>query len=149
MLFMPMQSRSKLYLLALSLSLIFAVPALAADYASEISAYRRAHGLSAVKPDSRLSAVALKQARAMASSGTVSHSAGGNFATRVADLRKSRAAENIGAGFLSFSEMLKQWEDSTGHRENLLMAGARRVGVASVDNPKSPYRKFWAMVITD
>jgi uncharacterized protein YkwD len=148
-LFMPMQSRIRLYLLALSLSLIFAVPALAADYASEISAYRRAHGLSAVRPDSRLSAVALKQARAMASSGTVSHSAGGNFATRVADLRKSRAAENIGAGFLSFSEMLKQWEDSTGHRENLLMAGARRVGVASVDNPKSPYRKFWAMVITD
>jgi uncharacterized protein YkwD len=148
-LFMSMQSRIRLYLLALSLALIFVVPALAADYASEISAYRRAHGLSAVKPDSRLSAVALKQARAMASSGTVSHSAGGNFATRVADLRKSRAAENIGAGFLSFSEMLKQWEDSTGHRENLLMAGARRVGVASVDNPKSPYRKFWAMVITD
>jgi hypothetical protein len=29
------------------------------------------------------------------------------------------------------------------------MAGARRVGVASVHNPKSPYRKFWAMVITD
>jgi uncharacterized protein YkwD len=148
-LFMSMQSCIKLYLLALSLGLIFVVPALAADYASEISAYRRAHGLSAVKPDSRLSAVALKQARAMASSGTVSHSAGGNFATRVADLRKSRAAENIGAGFLSFSEMLKQWEDSTGHRANLLMAGARRVGVASVDNPKSPYRKFWAMVITD
>jgi uncharacterized protein YkwD len=148
-LFMSMQSRIRLYLLALSLGLIFVVPALAADYASEISAYRRAHGLSAVKPDSRLSAVALKQARAMASSGTVSHSAGGNFATRVADLRKSRAAENIGAGFLSFSEMLKQWEDSTGHRANLLMAGARRVGVASVDNPNSPYRKFWAMVITD
>jgi uncharacterized protein YkwD len=148
-LFMSMQSRIRLSLLALSLGLIFVVPALAADYASEISAYRRAHGLSAVKPDSRLSAVALKQARAMASSGTVSHSAGGNFATRVADLRKSRAAENIGAGFLSFSEMLKQWEDSTGHRANLLMAGARRVGVASVDNPKSPYRKFWAMVITD
>jgi uncharacterized protein YkwD len=148
-LFMSMQSRIRLSLLALSLGLIFVVPALAADYASEISAYRRAHGLSAVKPDSRLSAVALKQARAMASSGTVSHSAGGNFSTRVADLRKSRAAENIGAGFLSFSEMLKQWEDSTGHRANLLMAGARRVGVASVDNPKSPYRKFWAMVITD
>jgi uncharacterized protein YkwD len=67
----------------------------------------------------------------------------------VASLRKSKAAENIGAGFLTFAEMLKQWEDSTGHRENLLMPGARRVGVAFVDNPKSPYRKFWAMVITD
>jgi uncharacterized protein YkwD len=118
-------------------------------YAGAISAYRRAHGLSAVRPDSRLDAVALTQARAMASSGTVSHSAGGNFASRVAPLRKSRAAENIGAGFLSFAEMLKQWQDSSGHRANLLMAGARRVGIASVDNPKSPYRKFWAMVITD
>jgi uncharacterized protein YkwD len=69
--------------------------------------------------------------------------------SRIAGLRKSSAGENIGAGFLSFAEMLKQWEDSAGHRENLLMAGARRVGIASVDNPKSPYRKFWAMVITN
>jgi uncharacterized protein YkwD len=137
------------FLLALWFSLSFTAAATAGDYASAISAYRRAHGLSTVRSDSRLSAVALKQARAMASTGTVSHSAAGNFAMRVAPLRKSRAAENIGAGFLNFSEMLKQWEDSAGHRENLLMAGARRVGVASSDNPKSPYRKFWAMVITD
>ncbi len=85
----------------------------------------------------------------MASTGTISHSAGGNFVTRVARLRKSRVAENIEAGYLSFSEMLKQWKDSSGHRANLLMAGARRVGVASVANRKSPYRKFWALVITD
>ena len=137
------------FLLALAFSLSLIATAAAADYAEAISAFRRAHHLPAVKSDSRLDAVALKQARAMAASGSVSHSAGGNFATRVAGLRKSRAAENIGAGFLSFAEMLKQWEDSRGHRENLLMAGARRVGVASVDNPKSPYRKFWAMVITD
>jgi uncharacterized protein YkwD len=145
---MPSPTRFGLVLLALSFSLGFAAPA-AADYAGEISAYRRAHKLPAVKLDSRLNAVALAQARAMAASGTVSHSVGGSFPSRVAGLRKSRAAENIGAGFLSFSEMLKQWEESAGHRENLLMAGARRIGVASVDNPKSPYRKFWAMLITD
>jgi uncharacterized protein YkwD len=139
----------RLWLLVLVSFLSLAGNAGAGDYASEISAYRRAHGLSAVRSDSRLGAVALAQARAMAATGTVSHSAGGSFTTRVAPLRKSRAAENIGAGFITFAEMLKQWEDSRGHRENLLMAGARRVGIASVDNPKSPYRKFWAMVITD
>jgi uncharacterized protein YkwD len=139
----------RLALIALCFGAGFAATASAADYASAISAYRRAHGLPAVRSDSHLSAVALKQAQAMSLTGTISHSAGGNFATRVAPLRKSRAAENIGAGYLSFVEMLKQWEDSSGHRENLLMAGARRVGVASVNNPKSPYRKFWAMVITD
>ena len=144
-----MRGGMKLFWLALCVAMGLAAPALAGDYASDISAYRKTHKLSAVKLDSRLNAVALKQAQAMAASGTVSHSAAGNFATRVAPLRKSRAAENIGAGYLSFVEMLKQWEDSTGHRANLLMAGARRVGVASVNNPKSPYRKFWAMVITD
>jgi uncharacterized protein YkwD len=139
----------KRLLLLCVLSLGLTATARAADYAGEISAYRRAHGLPAVKLDSRLDAVALKQARAMAATGTVSHSAGGSFSSRIAPLRKSRAAENIGAGFLTFKEMLKQWEDSTGHRENLLLPGVRRVGVAYADNPKSPYRKFWAMVITD
>jgi len=139
----------KLFLAALCFGLSGAGPLMAGDYAGEISAYRRAHRLSAVKLDSRLNAVALTQAKAMAASGNVSHSVGGNFSTRIARLRKSRAAENIGAGFLSFGEMLKQWEDSAGHRENLLMDGAKRIGVASVNNPKSPYRKFWAMVITD
>ncbi|QWG18152.1 CAP domain-containing protein [Bradyrhizobium sediminis] len=136
-------------LLALGFGLGFAATAAAGDYASEISAYRRANGLSVVRADGRLAAVALKQAQAMAASGTITHSVGGQFSSRVAPLRKSRAAENIGAGFLAFSEMLKEWKASRGHRENLLMPGARRVGVASVANPRSPYRKFWAMVITD
>jgi uncharacterized protein YkwD len=139
----------KIWFAVLGFVLGISVPAFASDYASQISAYRRAHGLPAVRMDSRLNAVALRQAQAMASSGTISHSAAGSFSSRVAPLRKSRAAENIAAGFLSFSETLKQWEDSAGHRENLLMPGAKKVGVASVANAKSPYRMFWAMVITD
>jgi uncharacterized protein YkwD len=139
----------KRWFAAFALVLGMSVPALAGDYASQISAYRGAHGLSSVRMDSRLSAVALRQAQAMAATGTISHSAGGSFSSRVAPLRKSRAAENIAAGFLSFAETLKQWENSAGHRENLLMPGAKKVGVASVANARSPYRMFWAMVITD
>jgi uncharacterized protein YkwD len=135
--------------IATALVLGLSMPAVASDHASQISAYRRAHGLSAVRADSKLDAVALRQAQAMASSGTISHSAAGSFSARVAALRKSRAAENIAAGFLSFAETLKQWEDSAGHRANLLMPGAKKVGVASVANARSPYRMFWAMVITD
>ncbi|MET0879850.1 MAG: CAP domain-containing protein [Tardiphaga sp.] len=124
-------------------------PAMASDYASQISAFRRANGLSAVTLDSKLNEVALVQAQAMSSSGKVSHEVAGPFPARVAKLRKSKAAENIAAGFLTFPETLKQWEDSAGHRANLLMTGARKVGVASVANAKSPYRMFWAMVISD
>ena len=120
-----------------------------ADYAGAISAYRGKHRLPAVKLDGKLNALALKQAQAMAASGSISHSAAGFFPMRVAPLKRRLAAENIGAGFLKFEEMLKEWENSRGHRENLLMKGARRIGVAYADNPKSPYRKFWAMVITD
>ena len=133
----------------MGLMLVISAPAFASDYAGQISAYRRANGLSAVRADSKLSAVALKQAQAMAESGTISHTAAGSFSSRVAGLRKSRAAENIAAGFLSFAETLKQWQNSAGHRANLLMPGAKKVGVASVANAGSPYRMFWAMVITD
>jgi uncharacterized protein YkwD len=144
-----MPSIIRLLLLALLFAIAFTALANAADYAGAISAFRRAHGLPAVKLDGRLNAAALKQAKAMAASGSISHSAAGSFSSRMAPLRKLRAAENIGAGFLTFAEMLKEWEKSPGHRENLLLPGMRRVGVAFVDNQKSPYRKFWAMVISD
>jgi uncharacterized protein YkwD len=142
-------ARMTMRMAAMGLLLGFSAPAMAGDYASQISAYRRAHGLSAVRADGKLGAVALRQAHAMAASGSISHSAAGSFSSRVAPLRKSRAAENIAAGFLSFAETLKQWEESAGHRANLLMPGAKKVGVASVANARSPYRMFWAMVITD
>jgi uncharacterized protein YkwD len=137
------------FILAFALVLGLATTANAADYAGAISGYRRAHGMPAVKLDAKLNAMALKQAHAMSTTESVSHSAGGSFFTRVAPLKKQCAAENIGAGYIAFAEMLKQWEDSAGHRENLLMPGAKRVGVAHVDNAKSPYRRFWAMVISD
>lgn len=135
--------------LAVVLVLVSILPVQASDYAGQISAFRRAHGLSAVTPDGKLEAVALYQAKAMSDSGKVSHDVGGLFPARISKLRKARAAENIAAGFVTFSETLKQWQDSAGHRANLLLPGAKKVGVAYVANPKSPYRMFWAMVITD
>src|ERR1700730_10703149 len=93
----PARSHLRRTLLALSLVLSFTSAAAADDYAGAISASRRAHGLPAVRSDSRLSAVALKQARVMAATGTVSHSAGGNFATRVAPLRNP-GGQKISAG---------------------------------------------------
>jgi uncharacterized protein YkwD len=83
----------------------------------------------------------------MAATGTVSHSAAGGFSPRVAPLHKSRAAENIGAGFLTFAEMLKEWENSAGHRENLLLPGM--LPVRCCRQSEIAFRKFRAMVITD
>lgn len=128
---------------------VLADAATAADIAAEVSTYRRAHGLTPVRMDAALVALARQQAAAMAARETVSHGAGGDFRQRVAGLRRRLVAENIAAGFLTFPEVLAQWEASAGHRDNLLMVGARRIGVAAVSKPSSPYRRFWAMIISD
>ena len=58
--------------------------ACADDITTMISQYRREHGLPAVKTDARLTAVALRQAQAMASSGIMDHDVAGSFASRIA-----------------------------------------------------------------
>ncbi|MBS0528618.1 MAG: CAP domain-containing protein [Proteobacteria bacterium] len=117
--------------------------------AAQISAYRRAHGLSAVRADAALDGIAHRQAAAMARAEKVSHDVDGNFFVRIKPVRRRLAAENVAAGFRTCAETIKQWDASPEHRENLQIPGARRVGVASVAKPSSPYGRFWAMEITD
>lgn len=117
--------------------------------AAEISAYRRAHGLSPVRADAALDRIAQRQAAAMARVEKVSHDVDGNFFVRIKPVHRRLAAENVAAGFRTCAETIKQWDASAGHRDNLRMPGARRVGVASAAKPSSPYGRFWAMVITD
>jgi uncharacterized protein YkwD len=50
------------------------------DMAEMISRYRREHGLSAVRTDPQLTAIAERQAKAMAASGILDHGVGGSFA---------------------------------------------------------------------
>ena len=68
------------------------------------------------------------------------------FNTRVDPAGAGRAAENIAYGYDSFPKTLDQWINSSGHRKNLLLPGATRVGVASVKSAKTG-RMYWAMVI--
>jgi uncharacterized protein YkwD len=136
-------------LLAVTFVLAAGGGAQAAGCAAQISAWRRAHGLSAVHADAALTAIAHRQAAAMARADIVSHTVAGNFFVRIKPVHRRLAAENVAAGFLTCAETIKQWVASSGHRANLQIPGARRVGVASVAKPSSRYRRFWAMVITD
>jgi len=68
------------------------------------------------------------------------------FSDRVANLNAERAAENLAQGDDTFSKALAQWIGSYGHRGNLLMHEATRVGIASAKSPKSG-DTYWAMVI--
>ena len=81
--------------------------------------------------DATLDRIALEQARAMAAKDNLSHEVLGSFTRRMAPARAGRAAENIAYGYESFEKTLGQWIDSSGHRKNLLLHNASRVGIAS------------------
>jgi uncharacterized protein YkwD len=82
----------------------------------------------------------------MATRDALDHDVLGRFMTRIAPAGAGRAAENIAYGYDGFPKTLDQWIDSSGHRRNLLLHGASRVGVASVKSTTTG-RTYWAMEI--
>lgn len=127
--------------------LLLAAPAMAAESPAElISSFRVKQGEVRVVRDPTLDRIALEQARAMAAKDHLSHEVLGPFTGRIAPARAGRAAENIAYGYESFEKTLGQWIDSSGHRKNLLLHNASRVGVASAKDA-SGKRTYWAMVI--
>jgi len=119
------------------------------DLADAISRYRQEHGLSAVKTDPQLTAIAERQAKAMAESGIMDHSVAGSFSSRVAGAHTGEAAENIAAGYKTWPDTFRSWQRSPGHNANLLQARADSVGVAVARNEQTRYKTYWAMVIAD
>jgi len=137
---------------AVSLGAIMAITATLAnaeDMAETISRYRREHGLSTVKFDPQLTAIAERQAKAMAASGTMDHSVAGSFASRISGVPAGMAAENIAAGTQTWAETFRMWQASPVHNENLLQSRADSIGVAVVRNEHTRYKTFLAMVIAD
>lgn len=114
--------------------------------AEQISSFRIKNGEVRVVRDATLDRIAMEQARAMAKDDNLSHEVLGSFTNRIAPVRAGRAAENIAYGYESFEKTLGQWIDSSGHRKNLLLHNASRVGVASAKSA-SGKRTYWAMVI--
>jgi uncharacterized protein YkwD len=118
----------------------------AASPAELISSYRLAHGEGKVTNDPVLTRIAQEQANAMATRDMLDHAAIKPFSDRVANLNAERAAENLAVENGAFPKALDQWIGSYGHRRNLLMHEATRVGIASAKSQKSG-DTYWAMVI--
>jgi uncharacterized protein YkwD len=137
-------------LLSLGLALSFCGSAIAqqtpAAPAAMISNFRAQHGEGRVSLDPTLNRIAQAQADAMAAKDVLDHDVLGPFSSRVASAGAGRAAENIAYGYDSFAKTLGQWIDSSGHRKNLLLHGASKVGVAHAASAKT-HRIYWAMEI--
>ena len=111
-----------------------------------ISNFRLKHGEVRVVLDPTLNRIAADQARAMAAKESLSHEVLGSFTSRIAPSHAGRAAENIAYGYDNFEKTLDQWINSSGHRKNLLLPKATRIGVASAKDA-SGRRTYWAMEI--
>ena len=136
-----------LFAIVLCLPLCFSHPASAEPSpASMISGFRAKQGEGSVVIDATLNRIALDQARAMAARDRLDHDVLGPFNSRMAPAKAGRAAENIAYGHEDFARTLDQWINSAGHRKNLLLPKASRVGIASAKSATSR-RTYWAMVI--
>jgi uncharacterized protein YkwD len=99
-----------------------------------ISAFRHQHGEDAVVISAALTRIAQEQAKAMAMRDSLDHNAVAPFSTRIGRSGFNRAAENIAYGHADFASTLEQWTNSAGHRANLLLHGAKWIGVAHAQN---------------
>jgi uncharacterized protein YkwD len=135
------------FAIVLSLALLLGGRAAAdSSSAAMISDFRLKHGEGRVSMDTTLVRIALQQAKAMAAKDTLDHDVLGSFSSRIAPAKAGRAAENIAYGYDSFEKTLDQWIASSGHRKNLLLPKAARIGVASATSA-STHRTYWAMEI--
>ncbi len=116
-----------------------------------INAYRREQGLKPLKLDPLLTAAAKAHSRDLAKHDRISHygSNGSSPWDRVAAAGyKARvAAENIGTGQASLSEVMKGWKASEGHNKNLLLADAEHMGIALVQDTNTEFKTFWTLVV--
>jgi uncharacterized protein YkwD len=98
--------------------------------AALISALRQEHGDGSVVVSGALTRIAKEQANAMAGRDLLDHELVAPFSRRVGRSQFRRAAENIAYGHADFVGTLRQWANSSGHRANLLLPGAKWIGVA-------------------
>ncbi|MBX3539017.1 MAG: CAP domain-containing protein [Chelatococcus sp.] len=114
--------------------------------AAAISEFRQSQGLGPVVVDSRLDEAALQQAKAMAASDTLSHTVAGSFSSRMQGMGFiwGYSAENLGMGYRDLASAIRGWKASPGHRQNLLLPQATRIGLARA---RGAGKNYWALVL--
>jgi uncharacterized protein YkwD len=114
-----------------------------------LNAYRAGKGLKPVRLDPALTAMAERQAKAMAAGDALSHDVAGGFPSRLAAsaIDATEAGENLGGGYMSLNEAMAGWRGSPKHDANLLIPDATRFGIALAENPETQYGVYWAMEI--
>ena len=109
-----------------------------------INTYRRSKRRGALASDQALGRAALAHSKAMAKSGRLNHA---RFRARLRSFGiRGAAAENVAMGQPDITSVLTSWQNSRGHRRNML-GNFTRVGVAVARDPASGNRPYWTMIL--
>jgi uncharacterized protein YkwD len=116
---------------------------------AEINEFRTKNGLGPLVLDTRLSRAAAMQSADQARRRSIGHygSDGSKPMDRAAraGYRAKIASENVASGQKSFSDALRFWEGSSGHRANLLRPNVNAAGVAMAQAESG--RAYWTLVL--
>jgi uncharacterized protein YkwD len=114
-----------------------------------VNAFRAENGVKPLVLDARLSRAAAMQSEAQAGRSWIGHygSDGSTPKDRAkrAGYHAKIASENVAAGQKSFSDVLRFWKKSSGHRSNLLRPSVIAAGVAMAKNKSG--RPYWTLVL--
>lgn len=116
-----------------------------------INDLRRAKSLPPLAVSPELTRAAQTQAAHLARTGVLAHAGPGGSTpldrVRQAGYRPAMAAENIAGGQATIAEAMGSWRASENHLRNMLLPDATHMGIARVDDPRSPLRTYWALVL--
>lgn len=112
----------------------------------QINAFRAAHGRAPLALSLTLTRAAAEKSAAMAAGAPFEHDdPHRTWIQRLADCgynTNTYISENIAAGTETAAQTVQMWQDSPGHRENMLYPGARVAGIARVRGA-APYGWYW------
>ena len=116
---------------------------------TQVNAFRTENGLKPLVLDDRLCHAAATQSKDQAVHSAIGHygSDGSTPMQRAerAGYHAKIASENVASGQKSFSDAMRSWEGSSGHRENLLRPEVTAIGVAMAKNGDG--RPYWTLVL--
>jgi len=114
-----------------------------------VNAFRTENGLAPLVLDERLSRAAAMQSKAQAERSWIGHYGSDGSTAKARALRAGYhakiASENVASGQKSFGDVMHFWEESPGHRENLLRPNVTAIGVAMAKNQSG--RAYWTLVL--
>ncbi|OYQ65595.1 hypothetical protein B9G53_06900 [Pseudanabaena sp. SR411] len=111
---------------------------------------RQKVGLPPLKLSSQLTSAAQSHAGDMARNNYFSHTGlnGSSMVDRAkgTGYKYSALGENIAAGKATPEGTIRQWMNSSGHRDNILNPRFTEIGFGYANAPNSPYRHYWVQV---